>query len=107
MKTISPRAIVAALVVAAAMMLVNETDLVARIIPPKALSDSTDVVGVAARFHAALAAGDSAAALALLASDVTILEAGATETLADYRAHHLSADIEFAKALPSQRTVAL
>lgn len=71
------------------------------------LSDSTDVLAVAERFHASLAAGDSGAALALLAPDVTILESGGTETLADYRAHHLSADIEYSKAVPSQRTVTL
>jgi ketosteroid isomerase-like protein len=70
-------------------------------------SDSADVLAVAAKFHASLAAGDSAGALALLATDVTILESGGIETLADYRAHHLSADIEYAKAVPSQRTVTL
>lgn len=50
------------------------------------------------RFHAALAAGDSAAALSLLASDAVILETGEIETREEYRAHHLPADIEFAKA---------
>ncbi len=66
-------------------------------------ADSAAVAGVIERFHAALAAGDSAAALRLLAPDVAILESGGVETLADYRAHHLPADIEFAKAVPRIR----
>jgi ketosteroid isomerase-like protein len=68
-----------------------------------AVSDSSDVVATVERFHAALAAGDSAAALALLSDDVVILESGGVETRDDYRAHHLPADIEFARAVPSQR----
>lgn len=50
------------------------------------------------RFHAALAAGDSAAALGLLAPDALILESGAIETREEYRSGHLAADIEFARA---------
>lgn len=50
-----------------------------------------------ARFHAALAAGDSAAALGLLAPDALILESGTIETREEYRSGHLAADIEFAK----------
>ena len=68
-------------------------------------SDSADAVAALQRFHAALEKGDSAAALALLTPDVTILESGAIETLAEYRSHHIAADIEYAKAVPSQRTV--
>ena len=68
-------------------------------------SDSADAVGVLTRFHAALANGDSLAALSLLAADVTILESGSLETLADYRSRHLAADINFAKAVPSKRTI--
>ena len=66
-------------------------------------SDSTDAVAVVTRFHRALAEGDSVAALALLAPDATILESGAVETVADYRAHHLPADIEYARAVPGTR----
>lgn len=68
-------------------------------------SDSVDAVAVLHRFHDALEKGDSATAISLLASDVTILESGAIETLAEYRSHHLAADIEYAKAVPSKRTV--
>jgi uncharacterized protein (TIGR02246 family) len=65
--------------------------------------DSADVAAVVARFHAALAAGDSAAVLALLADDVVVLESGGSESRDEYRAHHLPADIEFARSVPSQR----
>ena len=68
-------------------------------------SDSADVVATVERFHAALAAGDSAAALAVLAADVTILESGDVETREAYRAHHLGADIAYARAVPSTRTL--
>ena len=68
-------------------------------------ADSADAVAVLHRFHAALEKGDSATALSLLTTDVTILESGSIETLAEYRSHHLAADIEFAKAVPSKRTV--
>ena len=68
-------------------------------------SDSADAVAVLQRFHDALEKGDSTTALSLLTADVTILESGGIETLAEYRSHHLAADIEFAKAVPSKRTV--
>jgi uncharacterized protein (TIGR02246 family) len=66
-----------------------------------AAGDSAAVAQVVRRFHEALVAGDSAAALALLAPDVVVLESGGVETRDDYRAHHLPADIEFARAVPS------
>ena len=68
-------------------------------------ADSAEVASVVAAFHAALVAGDSAAALARLAPDVQVIESGGTETLAEYRAHHLPADMAFAQAVPSERTV--
>ena len=64
-------------------------------------TDSLAVTAVVRGFHRALARGDSAAALALLAEDAVILEAGEIESRAEYRAHHLSADIQFAAAVPS------
>ena len=60
--------------------------------------DSARVAETVQAFHRALAQGDSAAALRFLANDVTILESGGMETLAEYRAHHLPADIAFARA---------
>ena len=65
--------------------------------------DSAAVAGVIAKYHEALAAGDSAAALALLTDDVVILESGVIETRDEYRSHHLPGDINFAKAIKSQR----
>jgi ketosteroid isomerase-like protein len=65
--------------------------------------DSAAVVGVIAKYHEALAAGDSVAALGLLADDAVILETGGVETRAEYRSHHLPGDINFAKAIKSQR----
>jgi ketosteroid isomerase-like protein len=65
-------------------------------------SDSTTVAATVRAFHEALARGDSTAALALLAPDVIILESGGREDLDEYRAHHLSADIEFARSVPSR-----
>jgi ketosteroid isomerase-like protein len=66
-------------------------------------SDSSEVAAVVVRYHAAMASGDSAAALALLAPDAIVLESGGKETREEYRAHHLPADIGFARAVPSQR----
>lgn len=65
--------------------------------------DSAAVAGVISKYHEALAAGDSVAALALLADDAVILESGGVETRAEYRSHHLPGDISFAKAIKSQR----
>ena len=66
-------------------------------------ADSAAVVEVVHRFHGALEQGDSATALALLAEDVEVLESGGVETRAEYRSHHLGADIEFARAVRSER----
>ncbi|HYC68007.1 nuclear transport factor 2 family protein [Brevundimonas sp.] len=50
-------------------------------------------------FHAALRAGDRDAALALLAEDALIFEAGGAErSKAEYASHHLEADAAFAAA---------
>ena len=68
-----------------------------------AAGDSAAVAAAVAAYHDALARGDSAAALRLLAPDAVILESGGRETLAEYRAHHLAADIAFARAVPSRR----
>jgi ketosteroid isomerase-like protein len=54
-------------------------------------------------FHAALDRGDRPAALALLAPDALIFEAGGAERTRDeYAAHHLAADMAFSKAVPSR-----
>ena len=68
-------------------------------------SDSAAVVRTVLRFHAALEAGDTAAVKTLIAPDLQVLEGGEVETRAQYFAHHLAADIAFAKAVRSERTV--
>ena len=73
--------------------------------PTRQHSDSSQIVAIVSQFHAALAVGDSATALRLLDQDATVLESGDVETRAEYRAHHLPADIDFARAVPSKRTV--
>lgn len=67
-----------------------------------ASGDSMSVAATVEQFHAALAAGDSAAALALLSPAVRILEAGGVETLEEYRRGHLPGDIEFARGTDKQ-----
>ncbi|MBA3881230.1 MAG: nuclear transport factor 2 family protein [Chthoniobacterales bacterium] len=55
-------------------------------------------------FHDALAKGDRAAVLALLAPDAQIVETGHRQTREEYESEHLGADVEFAKAVPSTRS---
>jgi ketosteroid isomerase-like protein len=69
-----------------------------------AQSTAEGTVDAAVRaFHQALAAGDAAGALRLLAADAVILESGGRETRDEYAARHLPEDIEFARAVPMQR----
>lgn len=70
---------------------------------PSRSRDSADVTAVVGRFHAALAAGDSTGAMALLAADAVILESGGVETREEYRSHHLPGDIAFAQTAKSAR----
>lgn len=70
-----------------------------------AASDSAAVVSVVERFHASIETGDSVTALQLLAPDALVLESGGSETVAEYRSHHLPADIAFARGVPSTRKV--
>ena len=55
-------------------------------------------------FHHALATGDPTGALRLLAPDAVILEGGGRESRDEYAAHHLAEDIEFARAVPIERS---
>lgn len=66
-------------------------------------TDSADVAATVARFHDAIARGDSATVLSLLAGDATILESGDLESVGEYRAHHLPADIAFSRAVKERR----
>ncbi len=71
---------------------------------PHVATDSADAAAVVTAFHRALAIGDSAAAMALLAPDAIIQESGSVETRSDYAGHHLPGDIRFAQALPGVRS---
>lgn len=67
--------------------------------------DSVKVRAIIEQFHHALETGDSSAALALLHPDVIVMEAGGVENVAEYRSHHLADDIEFSRAVPTERGV--
>ena len=68
-------------------------------------SDSAAAVETVHRFHTLLASGDSAAAVQLLAPDLVVLESGSVETRVEYLGHHLGADMQFARTVPSERRV--
>ncbi len=64
----------------------------------------SDVAEVVMAFRAALAAGDSTAALSHVHPELVVFESGHTETLDQYRAGHLAADMEFAAAVELEIT---
>jgi ketosteroid isomerase-like protein len=66
--------------------------------------DSTAVAAVVERYHRALTEGDSTAALAQLAADAVIVESGTIESREEYRAHHLPADIAYARLVKGRRS---
>lgn len=79
--------------------------LAAAAAPLGAQTSDSDPVAVVHAFHAALSAGDSAAALSLLAPDVVIFESGGVEASRDeYRSHHLPADMEFSQSVTREIT---
>jgi uncharacterized protein (TIGR02246 family) len=63
------------------------------------VEDSSEVAAVVQRFDSLMAAGDSAGILTLLADDAVVLESGGLETRAEFRSHHLPADISFARSV--------
>jgi ketosteroid isomerase-like protein len=67
--------------------------------PQAAPEESAAIRSVVEGFKAALAAGDSTAALGYLHPDLVVYEGGHAESLAEYRAGHLAADMEFAAAV--------
>lgn len=68
---------------------------------PEAPVDAATPVGTVMAFHAALASGDTDAALTYLAEDVVIFESGGVEnSRAEYASHHLEADAAFSAAVP-------
>ena len=69
---------------------------------PPAQSDSAGAVAAVGQLRAALARGDSAAVIAMLAPEAIVLESGSVESRSEYRSHHLPADIEYARAIPGE-----
>lgn len=67
-------------------------------------SDSSEVARVVEAYHAAEVAGDSVAMLALLDEDAVILESGGIEAKADFRSHHIAADIAYIRAVQVERS---
>ncbi|MDP9280373.1 MAG: nuclear transport factor 2 family protein, partial [Gemmatimonadota bacterium] len=51
-----------------------------------------------------MSTGDTTGLNALLAADLRVLEGGDVEKRQEYLSHHLSADIEFTKAVKEKRT---
>ncbi len=81
--------------------------LVCLVVAPPLAAQSAErtPADVAHAFHAALTSGDSAAALSLLAPDVVVFESGGVEaSRAEYRSHHLPADMEFSSSVSREIT---
>jgi Domain of unknown function (DUF4440) len=66
-------------------------------------ADSAAAMRVVGRFHEILSTGDTLGLNALLAPDLRVLEGGTVENRQEYLSHHLSEDIEFAKAVKEKR----
>ncbi len=85
------------------MLCVLSVALVATV--PAAQAQESGPVDVVRAFHAALEAGDSAAAIDLLAPDVVVLEAGGVEASRDeYASRHLRSDIGFVSSVTREVT---
>lgn len=69
-----------------------------------ATGDAAAVTAAVSAFHAGIRAGDAAAVAQLIAEDALMLEAGGTETRAEYLKNHLPVDIEFEKTVSIKRS---
>ena len=67
-------------------------------------ADSAAAMRVVSRFHETLKTGDTTGIQALLAPDLKVVEGGGVENRQEYLSHHLSEDIEFAKAMNEKKT---
>jgi ketosteroid isomerase-like protein len=103
----APRPLKAGLLVAATLLLGQAIN--AAPAPPGRATGAVEVAPAARpaatvvdAFHRAMRRGDTKLALSYLAGDALIFEAGGVERgRAEYAAHHLSADAEFAQAVPA------
>lgn len=73
--------------------------------PSSSKLDSVAVMSTVESFQAAISRGDSAGAASLIDKNAVVLESGELESRSEYLAHHLGADIAFAKAVLSMRRV--
>ena len=75
-----------------AMLLISSPPLDSRQLQAQQASpgDSAAVVEVIERYHAALSAGDTAMAMALLSPDAVVLESGGIESREEYRSQVVS-----------------
>lgn len=67
------------------------------------VNDEAGVRTALESFYAAMKAGDTAAAMALIADDAVFVEGGRLETRAEYEKNHLPADIGFEKQVSGKR----
>ena len=67
--------------------------------PPR----EADVAAVVDTFYGAIAAGNAADAMHLIAPDAVFVESGKIETRAEYEMNHLPADIEFEREVKAMR----
>jgi ketosteroid isomerase-like protein len=86
--------------IAAVIFLFGAHYIMAQSAAPNASEISTAVE----RFHRALAQGDRAATLELLAPDALVLESGEAQTRPEYEREHLGEDIAFAKTTKTERS---
>src|SRR5436190_22742287 len=87
---------------ATVLLLVTLADV--ELIAQTDLADAAAITAAVNGFHLALAQGDRAAALLLLAPDAVILESGESQTRAEYEREHLADDIAFARTTSMQRS---
>ncbi|MGI8820240.1 MAG: YybH family protein [Chthoniobacterales bacterium] len=71
--------------------------------PISTAPDREQIASTVSAFHSALARGDRAEALGLLAPDAQILESGHRQSREEYAEEHLAGDIAFAQAVTDTR----
>jgi len=69
-----------------------------------AQSRESQVTAVLESFYGAMKAGDTAAAMRVIAPDAVFVESGTLETRAQYEANHLPADIKFESQVTGKRS---
>ena len=72
-----------------------------------AAADAPAITSAAEDFHKALSDGKPDQVMALLQPDALIVEGGTVQTRDEYQSEHLSADIAYARAVPSRQRNAI